>query len=425
MTVVSEVETGVQACSTPDVPGMQDSGAAWVDRISDVITCEITEDAFPARRGSVPFHNGLRRFVRTNVLTVARAHNAGTPPGKEADRSVREFGAWVAEQGFPATSIRSAYWAGTRQLIGRWGEMGWPGLVTGRCPGDGRPGVSGEAVSQVAALAFEFAERAMRVSTRAHQEATAELGLDGDLRRRAVVGTILAAPDAAAGAPADPAWDALLGYRLGGTHVGVLLEATHRAQVDAVLRQAQSLTGARERLLLPPDTSQWTAWLGYRKAPPAGTLDALCAALRDSGLRAAVGRPHQGVAGFRMTHREALRAAGVRGKLAAAPMCISFGDVSLEDLLLHDPSLVAAFVNDELGPLADGTDRAARMRETLSVWLSCGTHTATATRLGIHENTVRLRLNSVAEALGPRYLERKTELLVALRLSDALAISGS
>lgn len=147
--VSTEAMTGVRACSLPDSCGVQEPGAGWVDQLADVITRRITEKVFPARRGSVPFHTSLRRFVRTNVLSVANAHDAVCPPCEEPQRSVQEFGVWVAEQGFPLTAVQNAYWTGTRQLIDVWGEMGWPGLAPLRHVDDDPTNVPGHVVSQV------------------------------------------------------------------------------------------------------------------------------------------------------------------------------------------------------------------------------------------------------------------------------------
>ncbi|MFD4648026.1 PucR family transcriptional regulator [Streptomyces sp. NPDC056713] len=416
MSVLTGAELLKEACGPKEAPGTHGFGITWVDRLCDEITCEITKDVFPTRQGSVPFHNALRRFVRTNVLSVVKAHNIASPPIEDVTSQVRDFGIWVAEQGFSLVCVRQAYWTGTRELIDRWGKMGWPGLAPDPAAG-GRIAVSGEVVSRVALFTFDFAERAMRQSVLAHQEATAGLRLGGDLRRRDMITTILAADEGRA----NPAWDAALGYRLSGTHIGLLINATDRAHAEKVLQRAKTATSAHEHLLLPPFATHWTAWLGYRKPVSVGVPDALRRTLLRSDVQTAMGRPRPGVAGFRSSHREAVRAEDIREKFNAAPRCLSFHDLSLEDLLLHDTSSAAMFVQDELGPLADSSDRAARMRETLSVWLSCGTHTATAARLSIHENTVRLRLNSVTEMLGAGYLERKAELLVALRLCDVLA----
>ncbi|MFE4721789.1 hypothetical protein ACFRLW_36335 [Streptomyces sp. NPDC056728] len=75
MSVLAGAELLKEACGPKEAPGTHGFGITWVDRLCDEITCEITKDVFPTRQGSVPFHNALRRFVRTNVLSVAKAHN--------------------------------------------------------------------------------------------------------------------------------------------------------------------------------------------------------------------------------------------------------------------------------------------------------------------------------------------------------------
>jgi DNA-binding PucR family transcriptional regulator len=52
--------------------------------------------------------------------------------------------------------------------------------------------------------------------------------------------------------------------------------------------------------------------------------------------------------------------------------------------------------------------------------LSAGSQARAATELGVHENTVRLRVRCAGEELGAALSERRTELLVALRLCEAL-----
>jgi DNA-binding PucR family transcriptional regulator len=52
--------------------------------------------------------------------------------------------------------------------------------------------------------------------------------------------------------------------------------------------------------------------------------------------------------------------------------------------------------------------------------LAVGSQARAATELGVHENTVRLRIRGAGEELGTALTERRTELLVALRLCEAL-----
>ncbi|MFE5136289.1 helix-turn-helix domain-containing protein [Streptomyces fagopyri] len=109
---------------------------------------------------------------------------------------------------------------------------------------------------------------------------------------------------------------------------------------------------------------------------------------------------------------------------ARADARLSFCELALESVLSRDSAAATAYALDELGELAADTVRAERMRETLYVWLRSGSRTVTAARPGVHENTVRMRPASVAETLGPDHLERRTELLVALRLCRAPGASG-
>jgi DNA-binding PucR family transcriptional regulator len=98
--------------------------------------------------------------------------------------------------------------------------------------------------------------------------------------------------------------------------------------------------------------------------------------------------------------------------------------VALEILLMRDPERARRFVRTELGPLADATPEAARLRETLEVSFRLGSHVSTAEHLQLHEHTVRNRLHRAEEHLGRPLAERRTELQVALRLQRLLDEGG-
>lgn len=83
---------------------------------------------------------------------------------------------------------------------------------------------------------------------------------------------------------------------------------------------------------------------------------------------------------------------------------------------MREPSLARRFVEDELGPLAEANEQAARLRETLEASFRWGSHVTTAEKLFLHEHTVRNRLAKAAELLGRPLQERSTELQVALRM---------
>jgi DNA-binding PucR family transcriptional regulator len=136
-----------------------------------------------------------------------------------------------------------------------------------------------------------------------------------------------------------------------------------------------------------------------------------------------LGDPRRGRGGFRTSHESARRTAALRGSLHTAGPCLSAHQLRLEALLLESPEASRRFVTEELGGLAADTERAGRTRDTLLAWLSSGSQAQAAVELGVHENTVRQRIRYAAEELGTTPSERRTELLVALRLCAALGPS--
>lgn len=137
----------------------------------------------------------------------------------------------------------------------------------------------------------------------------------------------------------------------------------------------------------------------------------------------AVGSVQSGVAGFRATHEEALRARRLAGITALGPgQIVYFDDVRYLDLLTRDLAAARAFVAAELGGLAAPQERIAALRAFLRVLLSNdGNASATAAALGVHRNTVRQRLARVEELRGRPITVRGAELRAALAIVDAIA----
>ena len=131
--------------------------------------------------------------------------------------------------------------------------------------------------------------------------------------------------------------------------------------------------------------------------------------------------------GLRESFRQAQAIERVRSAARSPepPALLTYRDVALEILLLHDPALARVFVRKELGRLADGSAEAARLRETLEVSYRLTSHVATAEQLAVHEHTVRNRLQKTEQLLGHPLTERRTEVQVALRLHRlVMAASG-
>lgn len=389
--------------------------AASLERMGDVIADAVLTEVFPSRAAHPEFRAAIVGFARCAVVTIAAINEgrADVVPAANAP----ELGRWLAAEGFPAGAVRDTFWVGMRQVLDHWAKICWTPVAS---DGGGTEGVPVDRVTQFTKAAFDFTERGVAKAVRAHDEAMSALRSSGDLRRRDIVRDLL--DGGVTDRPAEV--DAALVYRLSAFHLTVVIDSSDRGQVAEVLRRATVATGAQDRLMVPLSPPRWTTWLGYARPVDAAVMEELRAALRGFEVRTAVGGPRSGVEGFRRAYEEARRVEELRGVLARADTQLSFRELALESVLLYDVAAATAYVLDELGELAADTGRAERMRETLYVWLRSGSQTATAARLGVHENTVRMRLGSVAETLGPDHLERRTELLVALRLCRALGASG-
>jgi DNA-binding PucR family transcriptional regulator len=136
------------------------------------------------------------------------------------------------------------------------------------------------------------------------------------------------------------------------------------------------------------------------------------------GVRVAVGDSADGVAGFRSTHQQALRARGVAILSQRGPGTITrYGLVSLQALASGDIDQAQAFVDRELGALAADDDTCRRLAATLRAYLDeHASRGRAAKRLGIHENTISYRIKQAEEILGRGVEQDTLNLRVALAL---------
>jgi DNA-binding PucR family transcriptional regulator len=120
---------------------------------------------------------------------------------------------------------------------------------------------------------------------------------------------------------------------------------------------------------------------------------------------------HPGVAGFRLTHLEAIAALAV-AEHYDAPV-IRYEDVEIACLaagILSDDAR-AAFVRRELGGLVGSDQATQRLRDTLRAYLKQGGDaTATGELLRLHANTVRYRIRQAEQRLGHGINQRRVQL---------------
>ncbi|WP_226363929.1 PucR family transcriptional regulator [Pseudonocardia abyssalis] len=217
--------------------------------------------------------------------------------------------------------------------------------------------------------------------------------------------------------PADS--DTAPGYDLAPPHVAAVLWCGPDVDEDArpgrlerlVPEVAAALGCTRPPLVVAPDASTLWGWFPAASVP----VDAVRATL--TGAFAALGDPAPGPAGFRGSHRQARQ--GQQIAVAADPRSglrlITPAQLGPLALLALDPSTAAHWVQAALGGLADDDEPAARLRETLWVYLSTGSSlAAAAAEQHVHRNTIQYRVRRAEQVRGRPLSDGRIDVEVAL-----------
>jgi DNA-binding PucR family transcriptional regulator len=163
-------------------------------------------------------------------------------------------------------------------------------------------------------------------------------------------------------------------------------------------------------------------WLPY-KAPSADAVNAIraLAAGRPDSPNVGIGITGVGIDGFRRSHDQAqlARAVGVTATNHPGPTVLAAGDpgVSMAALLAGDIGKARDWVGDTLGELAGDNENDARLRETLRVFLRCGSsYKLAAEELTLHFNTVRYRVGRAVTRRGRPIDDDRLDVEMALLL---------
>jgi hypothetical protein len=384
------------------------AAAADADAMAEIVTAEIAARVWPEQTKDPDFLEALSASVRDNVLAIL-ALFAGQLEISEANpEGAFGFADLTAELGIPVSELESAYWVGVQTFWRLW-------FGKSRAEAQ-RRGLLEELIGPPTHLLFEYIIHILGAVVGRYDAVRAEILRNREDRRRSAVNSIL---DGELTAPTHDL-EALLGYRLRGAHLGLALEVDERARAERTVADLVARGRAQGSLLLLHGPGTWVAWLGFAGPPGPAQLQLVREVIRSAGFPITMGLVGTGVEGLRRTCSQALEASRLRRRFPGFPDVVEFADVRLELLMLSDELTARQFVADELGDLAGDDERAARTRETLLAWLSTGSQAAAAVRLGVHENTVRLRIRHAEEVLEDALTQRRGEILAALRLRELL-----
>jgi hypothetical protein len=203
-----------------------------------------------------------------------------------------------------------------------------------------------------------------------------------------------------------------LGYDLAAHHVAVVADAS--PPIVALARH----TDRPLLLVRAADGVSW-GWLGGRTSVSDSDLDALLAWQRSRSGHVAFGEPALGIAGFAVSHHQALEARTIAA--ATGQGAVRFAELRLLIALLRDADLAQEFIARELGEVDDSSERMHELRETLRAYLEHGQSvSATAAVRRRDRKTIERQLRSAEAMIHHRVSDRCDELLVALRLADIL-----
>lgn len=208
--------------------------------------------------------------------------------------------------------------------------------------------------------------------------------------------------------------------RLGQT--AVVLWSTGQASADT-LDELNRVAGAvgrsvgAEPLSIAAGRSEVWCWLATSSPVE---QDAVRAAVESPDVspkvQAAMGSSHDGIIGFRRTHREAVDAQRHAAAVPGSSRLTAYADVELSCLVAGNDDGARSLVARELGQLGGDARGLDRVRETVAAYLDAGGNVDhVAATLFVHKNTVRYRLAQAEKLLGHPLTERRTELGLALQ----------
>jgi hypothetical protein len=210
----------------------------------------------------------------------------------------------------------------------------------------------------------------------------------------------------------DPPDQHALDYDFQAWHIGLIATGEKAGEF---VRAVKAALGCECLAVSRGGQAIWV-WFGRRRKPTAADLKRLSSS-RPEAVSLAMGEPRQGVAGWRLTHREAEAALPVA--LRKPPGLTRCSDVLLEAAMLNHAVLATSLMETFLSPLEGLGYRGQTARDTLRAYFETKRNvSSTANRLGVVRNTVENRLREIEERLGRPLHTCSAQLEVALQLDD-------
>ena len=362
------------------------------------------EDQIPELRGDAALVELLGTSVEGNVDTVLHALRYDIAVERvEAPTAALEYARRLAQRGVPVNALVRAYRLGQRQI----NEVVFAELRVIDIPEAMRV----EVIEAITGTLFEYIDW-MSQQVVAVYEDERERWLENQNSLRGLrVREVLTANKTI---DMDAAITSIR-YPLRWHHLALVMwypdpgaEGDELARLQKFLRELGEAAGAAGNpLFVAADRSCGWGWLPYRGV----VADAVekvrqFAQTRPNSPSVAIGTMAGGVDGFRRSHREAEEARGVAivsARPNSTPTVIAASDPGLSVVarLGGDVADTREWVASVLGDLATDNENDGRLRETLRLFLGCGSsYKVAAEELNLHFNSVKYRVGRAVARRG-------------------------
>jgi len=209
-----------------------------------------------------------------------------------------------------------------------------------------------------------------------------------------------------------------LAYPFEGHHLGAIATGSDAAEaLHSVGRELDCLC-----LIVPEGEEGACAWFGGRCELDADCFESALVSGWPAQLTLALGEPECGLAGWRLTHRQARAALTIAQR--SSEQLVRYADIAVLAAIVQDELGAASLRKNYLAPLERGRDAGSAARKTLRAYFAAERNiSSAASALRISRQAVAKRLRAVEETLGCTIDSRAIELEAALRL-DELEASG-
>ena len=376
------------------------------------------EQQIPELRGDARAAELLGPSVEGNVDTLLHALQYAIPVQRvEAPTAAVEYARRLAQHGVPVNALVRAYRLGQRQM----NELVFAEVRSTDIPEPYRYAV----LEAITATLFEYIDRMTQQVVGVYEDER-DRWLENQHSLRAVrVREVL---DALTPVDVDAATTTIR-YPLRWHHLAVVMwypdvgtEGNEIPRLQGFLRDVgRAADAAAVPLFVAADRTCAWGWLPYRDAAPNAEQTVRQFALdRSNSPSVAIGAMAGGLEGFRQSHRDAegaRRVARLGGRIEPVVIAASDPGLSIAALLGGDIADARAWVAAVLGNLASEDANDERLRETLRIYLGCGSsYKLAAERLCLHFNTVKYRIGRAVARRGREIESDRLNVELALTL---------